>query len=341
MTHWAFITDAGPSIGHGHAARIAILARAAASRGDSVSVFLPVETSVPTQLDGARVPIKHTAFTADSLGTQLDALQADHVVVLLDVPDDQLEQLSWLRNTRFFCAAFRFFGPPDSGATEHVSLTPVFEPSQTHEFPRSNRPVLSVTGSDLILVRPSLFPTDELSVEQRKGIVVTMGGADPFQLTELACEDLAESTLAAETTVVLGSSNERQSAIATRFRARLNIVMQDDVDFDNLVRGSAAAVINGGLTRYECIAASTPFVAISIHAKQYGITQKTTQYGFGINLGVYTDIGPGHVNSAVERLFHQSTRSDQSATTSGIGIRPDAPVRLLERLSMWERNLLS
>ena len=112
-------------------------------------------------------------------------------------------------------------------------------------------------------------------------IVVTMGGADPAGLTSIACRTLLDGHAAERTTVVVGALNRTRDRLHAKFGERFDVMDQQDRDFDRTLRTATVTIINGGLTRYECVAAATPFVAISLNAYQARFTEKVVARGFG------------------------------------------------------------
>lgn len=335
MTDLAFVTNAGPAIGWGHLSRTATIAEAAVRDGVSATVYLPPAAPTPPASSGIG-SVVHTAFTPRGLGA---ALGHGHDPVILDLPDEELAALSWMKDGDRLRVAFRMFGPPQAGAIEHVSLTPAYRPPSSEERPAGHLPRWSVSGWDLIVVRPTLFARGDEKQVDPPLVVVTMGGADPNGLTELVCSDLLLAPPEAELVVVIGASNPRRAALKAAFGHRLHLMDQADIDFDATLRRAALAVINGGLTRYECIAARTPFLAVSIHEQQYAITEQVTHQGFGRNLGVGHDLEPGTIVASLSDLLGDPSARAAMVAAVGDHITLEAPRKILERVLGWQSRI--
>lgn len=332
MTDLAFVTDAGPAIGLGHLSRTATIAEAAVRDGASAAIYLPPGApTLPASLGTGSVV--HTPFTPRGLGA---ALGHGRQPVILDLPDEQIAALPWLKDRDGLRVAFRMFGPPQAGVVEHVSLTPAYEPPALEEGPSGALPRWSASGWDLIVVRPTLFARGDEKQVDPPLVIVTMGGADPDGLTELVCGDLLPAPMEAEIVVVIGASNPRGADLRAAFGHRLRLVDQADFDFDVALRRASLAVINGGLTRYECMAARTPFLAVSIHEQQYGITEQVTRHGFGRNLGVGHDLEPGTIVASLGDLLHDPSARAAMVAAAGDRITVGAPRRILERVRDWQ-----
>ncbi len=334
MSGLAFVTSAGPAIGWGHLVRTMTMAAAAARRGEPAVVYLPLGAPRPASVpDG--VSVVPTGFDEQGLGASLRAATPLRAL-LLDLPDEDAEVLAWLPFVPSLRVAYRMFGPPAAGAVEHVSLTPEFRPPTRQEHPAGHLPRLSLLGWNLIVVRPSLFAPPDEAKDDPPVVLVTMGGADPHGLTELACRDLLRMPLAAEVLVVVGASNPRGQALRSAFGRRFQVVDQGTLDFDAALRRASLAVISGGLTRYECIAARTPFLAISIHARQQAITEQVTRHGFGRHLGVADEIVPGSIVTTLDGLLLDPAARAAMVDAVGGHLAADVPERVLASLDRWQ-----
>ena len=78
----------------------------------------------------------------------------------------------------------------------------------------------------------------------------------------------------------------------------------ENLDFAHELKTSKLAIINGGNTRYECVASRTYFLALSIHKKQYDITGLTTKFGFGKNIGVFQKIKLKNLLKTLKNLLN-------------------------------------
>src|SRR5690606_32655813 len=58
---------------------------------------------------------------------------------------------------------------------------------------------------------------------------------------------------------------------------------------------------------YETCVVGIPFIALSIHDKQFEITKELTCLGVGINLGVYNKISDSQIYKTVKELLSNSS----------------------------------
>lgn len=287
--HWYFVATSSPTIGYGHVARLRLL-----------------ETEVAAAYPQARSTLLlHDAAKGEPSVTlgELASISAPAIVVI-DGPDafiDHLRAFPALRAEGMLVAAFRMYGVEDGDDyLEHVSLVPSFTPTELTRHPVHGHHLYR--GKRLILVRRSVHLLTGTPKATPPRVVITMGAADPAGLTELAAEASLRLADELEIIVVVGALNPRYERIRARFAERLQIVRQGQVDFDELLRSASYAVISGGLTRYECVAAAVPFVSISLNAQQARFTEAVTGAGFGLHAGVAGSIGPAEVRGALARL---------------------------------------
>lgn len=147
---------------------------------------------------------------------------------------------------------------------------------------------LQLSGSDLISIPEEFFSKGESKYPQ---VLVSMGGTDPMDFTPLvlkAISKIGPSKYKFKVILPKGSSDEK---ILNEYKSCSHIELYEfgSIDFAKTLKSSEYAIINGGMTRYECIAAKTFFVALSIHDLQASLSEKVTKYGLGENFGVFNE----------------------------------------------------
>ena len=136
-----------------------------------------------------------------------------------------------------------------------------------------------------------------------------MGGSDPFALTYFVAKALIDTGF--NITFLLSSLCTSFLKVKRLIESsgRHNMHIKERTDNMALEMDKADLIIlNGGLTRYEACLSGKPFIAISIHEKQFKITQKLTNLGVGINLGVYKDMNEDKLALQVSNLMADYTR---------------------------------
>jgi UDP:flavonoid glycosyltransferase YjiC (YdhE family) len=342
MERWLFVTAASAGIGYGHVSRTRLLAHEAHRLGLQVDVITS-PGSVPTGCLGSG-PRWHEVNVAAGVLQEVAAGGPPPSVVVMDAPDDWLRQPSWSRAWATdrdppLVAVFRSDGPPNAEDTfEHVSLTPTFEAPRTTDVLGPAGPSRRWSGRDLIFVRPSTFLDDPSTKDDPPRIVVTMGGADPCKITWQVCGALLEHPIPARVAVVIGRLNPDAEAIATAYAEYFEVLHQGTFDFDELLKRASIAVVNAGLTRYECIAAQTPFVAISMNDRQGRFTELVVGEGFGAHAGV---VGPAALAEALRTLhdwLRHPTTLDEMRRLGRTMVDPTNATRFVQRLAAWERD---
>ncbi len=339
---WLMLSVASPSIGLGHVSRTGLLAAAAAAQGVAVDVVVPPGSQRAQHVAGHAGVWHERPWHRASLAPFV-AGSATPDVVVLDAPDEVLDGVGWISTERSaagrpLVAAFRMYGVAGPGLPpEDVSLTPSFAAPASRASAPGGRRWRHVTGRELILVRERCFAPPDQSKDRPERVLITMGGADPAGLTALACEACdASITARATVTVVVGALDPRWPQLEAEHGGRLQLLRQGDVDFDDLLRRSAVAVIAGGLTRYECIAARTPFVALSATPEQAAFTRLVVEAGFGVHAGVGSELSSARVRAAVAGLLDDASGRNTMAELAPRLLQREAPARLCRQLNRWQ-----
>ena len=325
---WTLFAAASPAIGGGHLARCRHLAKELDGRGVRANVIELPDPKAPSPKRGS----SGCAARSDPLQR---ALRSSDVVVI-DAPDAVLENVAIGPDHNALVVVFRMYGVrPGSHRFEDVSLTPSFDAPAMREYGIGRGREL--TGRDLILVRPTCFATPTAQKDEPPRVLVTFGSADPLGLTARTCEAIAPLRFRFPVTVVAGALNPSASDIHATYGAEFDVVDQSEIDFDDLLKRSTVAVINGGLTRYECIAASTPFVALSLDAKQAAFTEAVVRAGFGRHVGLAAEVELATLRSSVVALVTDDeleAMRRRAATMLDVG----AAGALIDRLHGWAQE---
>lgn len=329
MSRWLVLAPASPTIGFGHVARSLVLVDAIRDRGDSATL---VTTPDVASQGGEASDLKRVAlddWTPRTLGDL--ARSAD--IVLLDAPDATLERLGWTTTVARFVAAFRIHDLDDGAAPfEDVSLTPTFATPSVTDTRHGGRRRRHWRGRDLIVIRASCFATDTDVKETPPHVLVTMGGADPLGLTTVACEGLTHVAPAMRVTVVVGRLNPAYEHLRERFGSSFSVKRQGEIEFDTSLRRATLALVNAGLTRYECIAARTPFVALSMDAQQAAITEQVVGAGFGWHAGIGASTPPEAVATIVSNALSQPETISSMRLAASTMVDAAWPRHLVARL---------
>src|SRR5262249_24784157 len=134
----------------------------------------------------------------------------------------------------------------------------------------------------------------EVSEIARK-VLVTLGGADPENVTGSVIEALGEVTVdGLEAIVVSGSENQHSvelEALACRSRARID-VRSNASNMAELMVWADAAITAAGSTTWERALLGLPGLMLVLADNQEPVADAAAKAGFGLNLG-----RPGHISS--------------------------------------------
>lgn len=142
-------------------------------------------------------------------------------------------------------------------------------------------------------------------------VLVTMGGADPCNLTELVVEALKQLS-GIEVTVVMGPAS-RPSPYLKRFIASGNPAFRflfDVADMAPLMGSCHIAFTAVGTTVYELAYMGVPSVIISNYPSDDADIRKLKDLGISFGLGYFKDVTAPMIRGAVKSLMKRGTLLD-------------------------------
>jgi UDP-2,4-diacetamido-2,4,6-trideoxy-beta-L-altropyranose hydrolase len=141
--------------------------------------------------------------------------------------------------------------------------------------------------------------------ERAAKLLVTMGGADPDNVTEKVINALADSGL--EVKAVVGGSNPhlaslRQAAMAASKGATSVELVINASNMPELMRWADMAIAAGGSTAYELAFTGLPTLFVILAGNQEESTLELERQGFGICLGDRSQFDKHHLQKELEAL---------------------------------------
>jgi UDP-2,4-diacetamido-2,4,6-trideoxy-beta-L-altropyranose hydrolase len=135
--------------------------------------------------------------------------------------------------------------------------------------------------------------------EQLRNILVTMGGSDPYGLTETALDALGELDLQElELTVVVGPgfSDAAKAKLQHRSEKPGSVVrlLESPPGLAPELLRTDLAIINDGLTKYEAAVTGTPSIVLSFDEHQRSLSKDFSE------LGCYAPFGPEKIGDSKE-----------------------------------------
>lgn len=169
--------------------------------------------------------------------------------------------------------------------------------------------------------------------EKSSSVLLFFGGTDPFNISQVVYDIINnESEKFSYFNFKLFSSN-------TKLKSKSNIEIFDISNkyFEEL-SNSDLAIINGGISRYETVISGIPTIAISIHEEQFNITKKVSDKTGMINMGLYNEITPEALYTAIRTLlFDQNVRNKYIENCSKIKYHEENGYNTLKNLILNEK----
>ncbi len=317
----AFLTEAYTNIGYGHLYRCIALGEVFISKGFPVLFFLENEKekeTLQTLLPCARI------WEKKEIKRYLKDHSENLAHLFVDVYHNHFKEYSYLEElekpttTTVIDAAFSGLAL-NTDMVFKVGFQEYQQKTETVYRP-DGRKSLHFSGNDYFIFRKEFEKDFNYKCRQEAyRVLVTMGGSDPCQLTELVAEGLELIVKTLHVTYVLGRgfSDERFNELKRIHQQTIhNITYSQNIS--NMAETMAAndiAIINGGNTRFELALIGVPFLNISMNEIQNKISQTVSSYGVGLSAGIYSDLTPHMLkNHFIKLLGNVALRTKMSFT---------------------------
>ena len=305
ITFW---TEGGEGIGLGHLMRSINIASMIQSFGIHVRFFVNNDRAVLTRLAATGI-IYSVANFGDSVMPS-----SDDDIFVIDTKKDITEVIRRLRDGGKKTVVI---DNPTAVDFADASIIPSVMVS-----PQSGKGAVYAGSRYIIIGRHFINTRSEMKKMSHVlplKVLVTMGGADPFNLTDFVLNALA-SARNIEVNVVIGPSmksgqtmTEAQRSSTTRIRHYTGV---NDLSF--LMSNSHIAFTAMGTTVYELAYMGVPPIIIGNYETDTEEIKKLAALGFCVGLGYYRDLIAADVREAV-RSFTENRKHWE--TLSGAGTR--------------------
>jgi UDP-2,4-diacetamido-2,4,6-trideoxy-beta-L-altropyranose hydrolase len=307
--------DAAPEIGTGHVMRCLALAQAWQDSGGSCTFLatdLPAALAHRLLAEGTEVQRvaaePGSAPDATQTACLACAVSADWVVV-----DGYRFGSDFQRALRD--AGHRVLAIDDYGHCEHYSADLVLNQNAHADarlYCHREPSTVLLLGTDYVLLRREFLTYRDrnrpVSVLGRK-VLVTMGGADPDNITERVVRALNHLDVEGlETLVVVGASNPHRQIIESAMvqsglRGELLINV---TDMAKLMAWADAAVTAGGTSVWELALLGVPALGIGRAHQEIELLRFAASRGIVIDLGSYLDVAPCLIAERLAGLLENS-----------------------------------
>ncbi|MDH5828677.1 GNAT family N-acetyltransferase [Sphingobacterium faecium] len=172
---------------------------------------------------------------------------------------------------------------------------------------------LIYSGSNFLIFREEFDDFAPFNVHQTaRRVLVSMGGTDPSNLTELVIESLNLISDPLAISIVLGKGFDEKIILRLRYMMEFSHhhidILQNISNMADVMRQHDFGIINGGNTRFELALLGLPFVSISINENQSKLADRLSANGIGFNLGVFTSLNPEFISSKIHKLLKDWTK---------------------------------
>jgi spore coat polysaccharide biosynthesis predicted glycosyltransferase SpsG len=164
-------------------------------------------------------------------------------------------------------------------------------------------------GTDYALLRQEFlkWPSRDRKISaQARKILITLGGADPENVTAKVVDAVGQIKIAGlEVIVVTGSNNPNFAALQNSIANDTSDIrlMQNVTDMSELLAWADVAVSAGGTTCWELAYMGLPAVVVILAENQKDIAADLDRAGIVISLKRHTEVTVEHLVDAIFRLI--------------------------------------
>jgi len=296
-----FFVNGNNTIGFGHVSRCLILAKEFKLSGYNILFVIPKECSLvdKIELEYKIYPVK------DFKNSNLENLPENFKeIAFIDVIESDFLILKTLKTNKIFnkIISITLFDFEQEKRYEDITFFPSFESLKEKTIQNINGVTKQFIGKEYLTFGNTKSKKNTLYKNSKNKLLITMGGADPENLTLKVLNSLKEENINIK--VILNKKAKSYEKVNLFCSSMKNIELVEFVpNISSTFNQYKLIVINGGLTRYEAILERVPFIAISIDEKQYNISDKVCKLGVGMNLGVGSLLKNEKINSEIMNLF--------------------------------------
>ncbi len=340
--------DAAPEIGTGHIMRCLALAQAWLDAGGSC-VFLAAELPAALGDRLAAEGIKTQRVAADP-GSVADAAETCKLTRTIGaewvVVDGYLFGTGFERALKE--AGLRVLAIDDYGHCDHYHADLVLNQNVHADldlYRQRESSARLLLGTDYVLLRREFLEYRDW--ERRipgvgRKVLVTMGGADPENITERVVRALDYVEVdGLETVVVVGGSNPHLHAVemAMAQTQKRGELLVNVTDMARLMAWADAAVTAGGSSVWELALLGVPALGIARARQETELLRGAAARGIVVDLGFHLDVTPRVIAARLARLL---SNPDERARLSGAARRVvdgSGPERVLRAMGGNEHGL--
>lgn len=284
------LTNYGFSVGSGHLKRSINLGNFLLTKGYTITIVTKIiDINIKKIIPQSFKSLEVGSFKKNELIHKIDIQTYNFFVTDLLVHD--LNDLLWIREMNTYIVSILSFKTDISSKLFDIAFFPSIE--KNDEISENDRNIY--VGKNCVLLNPFLEKREFQINDKVKSVLIFLGGTDPYNITNLVLKDLIQNDCNLKFNIL--SKTNLSYPKNFNFKGQVK-------NFYNELINNDIAIINGGISRYECIHVGIPTIAISIHKKQFNITKQVSNMGAMINLGIYNELKNNSVSKTLLRLVN-------------------------------------
>lgn len=345
--------DGSANLGLGHLMRMVTLAKGVGQTGTTAVILVRDDPAAQRMLRKPGLNFEYlpadlslsddaeqTKAAASRLGADVIITDVCHALALADPSAFAAYHLA-LKSSRALVVSF--------GGAQYVdeSADIAVNPYVGADALTSNGSVdqLRLCGPNYFIFRPELLKaaaTPRMITRSADRVLVTIGGADPAGLSELALEALASLDLSLRVRIVIGS------AFAAGYRRRLERMtpifgghiewLESPPDMAELMLWADVAITGDGLTKYETALTGTPSIMLSRSDSPESMNEKFVEKGTVLHFKPGENAGPTELRRVLEELRKDFRRREEMSRLGKTFLDGRGLERLLSAIEMRRAN---
>lgn len=293
-------TEGGSEIGMGHIMRSLPIAHVLRERGMSVSFILNNDSAAIDAVTSAGFPVNICSPEQPGGVPDIKSCSA----VIFDTKSDVLEEVRYFNDKGLKTVLIDNLTPASELAD--IVIVPSLSGIRAKRIEKST--IRLIEGPEHFPLNPA-FKEVRDSSEKNPGpklrVLVTMGGADPNNLTQKVLNAL-EGMNGMKITVVIGPSMAGVSDLIESYED-VEFVMRPDVNkMALLMNESYIAITAFGITLFELAYMGAPSVVIANYREDKKDMDAIKKLGTGMPLGYHEDVTDADIRHAVGVLVKDS-----------------------------------
>ena len=313
------------SVGSGHLRRSINLGNFLESKGYSITIVTKI-----TDIDEKNIipesfrSLKTNSFKKNKLFEKIDNISFNYFVT--DLLGHDLTEFLWVREMKIYIASILSFKSDFSSKFFDLAFFPSVDKHDV--IIENNRNIF--TGKKCILLNHFLEKREFKINNDVKSVLIFLGGTDPCNITNIVINDLKHNNCNLKFNILM----ETDLSYPDNFNFKGQVK-----NFYNELMNNDIAIINGGISRYECMYVGIPTIAISIHKKQFNITKQISDLGAMINLGIYNKLKNNSVSETLTRLVNnKEERTSLYTNCKNILEDPNENYKFILKTILHEKN---